>query len=87
MLRQKAEASWLKEGDRNTEFFHKLVQGRWRSNNISFVNTSRDKVEEVVEVKSAVKDFFVENFEESLFDKPALDDVGMKKLSKEDKTF
>jgi hypothetical protein len=62
MARQRSRIDWLKEGDRNTSFFHDRATARKRAN--KFSSLSREdgsKCESPEEIKGMVKVFY-ENF-------------------------
>ncbi|GKB00052.1 hypothetical protein Tco_0828045 [Tanacetum coccineum] len=65
LLMQKAKIEWLKDGHRNTEFFHKIIKGRMHKGRIMSVCNDKGESEEadkmcrdvdVVEVKNAMFD-------------------------------
>lgn len=64
-LRQKSRQTWLKEGDRNTSYFHNALKIHNRRNFINSVKTPFGVVETVEEVKKAVHDHFASFLKES----------------------
>ncbi|KAI5387081.1 hypothetical protein KIW84_073293 [Lathyrus oleraceus] len=84
LLRQKSRALWLREGDRKSGFFHRVMNDRLSRNFISFVNTSGGRKEKAVGIKREVRDFFMDNFQEKNVSKPVLKRVDFSKLTVED---
>ncbi|KAL6580419.1 isoform X1 [Orobanche minor] len=58
MLRQKAKAKWVVEGDKNTSYFHRCINGRLKSNEIVELMINDRWSEDVEEVKNAARDNF-----------------------------
>lgn len=85
MLRLKSHQVWLKERKHNTRFFHNSLREWYRRNSIKMVETSRDKVEGVVEVKFEVKNCFEIFFKENCFNKPVPDGIRFKSLENYDR--
>ena len=64
--RQCSRISWMKEGDRNTRYFHACVTQRNRKNSISrLLNQHGDWVSQEGELGSLAKDFFQNLFNSS----------------------
>ncbi|GKF64098.1 hypothetical protein Tco_0187546 [Tanacetum coccineum] len=62
LLMQKANIEWLKDGDRNTAFFHKIIKGRMHKGRIvSFCNEKGERFE-----NDQVAEQFVKHFEQFL---------------------
>jgi len=64
LLRQKSRAKWIKEGDRNTTYFHKLINFRRSSNVVHGILIDGAWVQQPDLVKNAVVNFFLERFTE-----------------------
>lgn len=86
-LRQKLRALWLKEGNMNSSFFHRVMRARYRRNFISFVNSSDGMKEKVDEFKSEVRNFFKASFQEENMSRLVLSGVDMSCLSSDDNKY
>lgn len=70
---QKSRLQWLKEGDHNTKFVHKMAS-TWRMvNGIHGLRIGEIRVESAEEIKKHVEDYFCTLFEE---DRPLRPKVG-----------
>ncbi|KAK1607761.1 hypothetical protein QYE76_031434 [Lolium multiflorum] len=81
MARQRSRVEWLKEGDRNTEFFHARASARKRTNRISaLVREDGSKTEDQGEIKEMVHHFYEEllSSDSSLTMDPVLDAIPVK---------
>ena len=58
--RLKSRSAWLKDGDRNTSFFHKQCRARISKNNISEISSESG---EVVQVFSQIKQLVEAHFQ------------------------
>ncbi|XP_058746335.1 uncharacterized protein LOC131619230 [Vicia villosa] len=66
-LRKNSRKTWLKEGDRNTSYFHNAMKVRNRHKFINSVETSNGVVEAVEDIKKAIQEHFGNFFMESNF--------------------
>ncbi|KAI5436046.1 hypothetical protein KIW84_022476 [Lathyrus oleraceus] len=84
-LHQKARCNWIRLGDSNSKFFHSVMKGRFRRNNIVSLVTSRGRLEGVEEIKSEIFNHFKSRFTEPMEDRPTLDGLIFNVLSVEDR--
>ena len=56
--RQKSKVLWLKEGDNNTKFFHKMANSHQRYNYMERVEVDGVVYEEAPEVREKVVQFY-----------------------------
>jgi len=71
--RQKSRALWLKEGDRNTRFFHRTTNSRRRFNFMASVVVDGIRCESIENLKNSVQGFFRELFTENEPWRPKVD--------------
>ncbi|WMV41450.1 hypothetical protein MTR67_034835 [Solanum verrucosum] len=55
---QRSRATWLKEGDRNTNFFHKTTNAHMRTNTIDRLKVGEVMIENPVEIKKEIVTFY-----------------------------
>ncbi|KAI5403769.1 hypothetical protein KIW84_051070 [Lathyrus oleraceus] len=84
-LRQKARCNWIRLGDTNSKFFHSVMKGRFRRNNIASLITSRGRLEGVEDIKSEIFNHFKSHFTEPMENRPTLDGLNFNALSVEDR--
>jgi len=78
LWRQKSRIRWLKEGEKNTKFFHKSTIQRRMHNNIAFINNRQgEKLEKHEEMEKE----FQEHFQEILKEPPESRDQAIKKIT------
>ena len=56
---------WIKEGDNNTKFFHKMANSRRRFNHLSFLEVDGVIYEEESEIATQVVNFYKNLYQES----------------------
>lgn len=79
--RQKAKVKWLKEGDNNTKFFHRMTTARRNVNYISKMKIGNAWVEDKGRIKDHVDGFFKELYNDSGIVRPKLEGLEFKMLS------
>ncbi|GLU22240.1 hypothetical protein SLE2022_383300 [Rubroshorea leprosula] len=84
MWQQKSRKMWLKEGDVNTKFFHRSVNGRRRRNEICSILVNGKQLTGVAEIKEGVAEYFQNLFTEEVWQRPKLDGIGFKQISQAD---
>ncbi|GAU32122.1 hypothetical protein TSUD_218730 [Trifolium subterraneum] len=84
LLKQKSRMRWVKEGDSNSRYFHESIKSIRRRNHLVALKDGEQRVQGVEEVKVFVKNFFDNNFRESLEDIPNLNGVQFQSLTDED---
>lgn len=82
---QKARVKWIKEGDMNTSFFHKVVNQRRKGNEIAGIQIGEEWVDEVDGVKNGIRDFFRNHFSNLNIQRPSLPQgFSRRRISEED---
>ncbi|KAH1213739.1 putative ribonuclease H protein [Glycine max] len=74
-LRQKSRSRWIKEGDSNTNYFHKLINHSRRRNNLRGLTIDNSWVEDPNLIKAEILQHFQRRFHESQLHRPNLDGV------------
>lgn len=77
---QVSRSKWLKEGDRNTKFFHTLASIRRQKNSISSIVVDNTNIVDCAGIKSEAVSYFQNIFQEDLKNRPTFENLGFKKL-------
>ncbi|XP_058742528.1 uncharacterized protein LOC131615026 [Vicia villosa] len=80
MLRLKSCNLWLKEGDRNSRFFHNSIKERQRRNSITSLEGEVGRVEGVVNIKEEIRGYFHNFFKEFDFVRPVPESLSLNRL-------
>lgn len=78
---QKFRAQWLKEGDKNTRFFHTIATIRKRKNSIVSITQNGHSLNEPTDIQKAASQFFKETFTEPHKNRPIFTNLNFSRLS------
>ena len=83
--RQRSRVTWLKEGDRNTNFFHKTANAHRRANTIDKLKVGEVMKEDPEEIKKEIVDFYENLYAERW--RPQLEMVNCPKINAENRSM
>ena len=82
--RQKSRVLCIREGDRNTKFFHHIANSHRRFNSIDRLMVDGDLSSDLEAIASAISHFYRQLYTENVAHRPLLDDVEFSCISEED---
>ncbi|GKV32368.1 hypothetical protein SLEP1_g40981 [Rubroshorea leprosula] len=85
--KQKLRSNWVRVGDANTRFFHRVANGRKAQNHITGLLRDGCWVEEPEQVKKEVYNYFSKLFQGDTWNRPKLCEVSFKQISTEEKQW
>nr|KYP53426.1 Transposon TX1 uncharacterized [Cajanus cajan] len=85
ILAQKSRVSWLKLGDRNSKFFHGMLNWRRKENSLKGLFVDGRWMDDPKQVKLQVKKFFHNRFMEQHWERPLIEGVQFKQISDREK--
>nr|CCA66178.1 hypothetical protein [Beta vulgaris subsp. vulgaris] len=80
---QNSRVTWLKEGDRNTMFFHAIASNKRRKNSITTVEVDGLKIDEPSRIKWEATTYFKKIFKEEHGCRPLFEDLNFKCVTHE----
>ena len=83
--RQRARINWLKLGDKNSNFFHNVANGRRSRNQINEIILGGIKISDPCLVKEGIREFFKDYFSNVNWSRPKVRGLGLKRLSVSEK--
>ncbi|XP_048490840.1 uncharacterized protein LOC125492429 [Beta vulgaris subsp. vulgaris] len=78
---QNSRITWLKEGDRNTKFFHATATNKKRKNTISSIKVDGQDVSDPSQIKNEARKFFKNIFKEEYSIRPTIENLQFNRLS------
>ena len=80
---QNSRISWLRDGDRNTKFFHAIASNKRRKNAISSIEVDGSTEDDPSKIKTEAREFFKKIFEEDCPIRPVFEGLNFKCLSQD----
>ena len=73
--RQRSRCKWLKEGEKNTKFFHGMASARSRKNRITSLVDGEVRLSDRENIVNHIKDFFATPYAKEEWNRPTLDNL------------
>ena len=80
---QNSRAKWVKEGDKNTKYFHAIASSRKRRNRITSLSANGTVIENFVGIQKEAVSFFKKKFQEDYSSRPIFTGLNFRTLSEE----
>ncbi|GLT99814.1 hypothetical protein SLE2022_172280 [Rubroshorea leprosula] len=85
--KQKSRSNWVRLGDQNTRYFHKIANGRKAQNSISGLWSNGQWVEDPDMVKDEMVKYFSKMFREDSWNRPKPSNLAFRRISSEQKEW
>jgi hypothetical protein len=82
--RQKSRALWLKEGDKNSSFFHRIANSNQNANTIGHLSINGIASTDQDEIRNHIAQFYEQLYKEDGHRRPLLDGIQFSSISDED---
>ena len=82
--RQKSKALWIREGDRNSKFFHRIANSHRRFNTINNLVVEGELTSNPSSIAACISLFYKQLYTENEGQRPLLDEVEFSRISGED---
>ncbi|WMV14449.1 hypothetical protein MTR67_007834 [Solanum verrucosum] len=82
--RQRSRAVWLKQGDRNTSFFHKTANAHRRVNTIDKIKVRDELLTEPAEIQKEITEYYEKLYAETEDWRPDLEMIGCPTIDEDD---
>ncbi|GKV26308.1 hypothetical protein SLEP1_g35639 [Rubroshorea leprosula] len=87
ILKQKSRSKWVREGDANSRFFHRVANGRKAQNSIAGLMCDGGWIEDPDTVKNEAVKYFRSCFQGDSWNRPKPKGIKFKKISEEKKEW
>lgn len=85
--RQRSRVQWLKEGDKNMKYFHKMASHRKNSNDLYGLNINGSWSQDQVEIRKEVEDYYSNLYREDQFVRLGLNGMIFDRISEVNKSM
>lgn len=82
--KERSRIPWLKHGDKNTEFFHRIATSHRRFNSMEQLHAERVMVKDPVLINEAFQNFYMNLYKESEQWRPDLNILDVTVISEEE---
>ena len=85
--RQKSRVTWLKEGDKNTKYFHSVANSHRRNNSIRQISIDGELSSNQADIKAHICSFYRNLYTEEFYCRPMLDGLNFNVIQGEDASW